>query len=167
GVGWGGFRLEPEPLQEPSTLILHVHLLDRDPVQQQEALGILGVNLLHAAFFTRGDWGRALESLLDDLSREQLEIDMLKVAGPAFAGVGNPIVSLQLVEHGLTAGAMFTADGERVQPSEALYRRPILVERGSFRPAPRLTVDLLERAKDRFSREAEVLGLEPVVLAEM
>jgi hypothetical protein len=167
GRGWVGLRFQAEPRQEPSTIILHVHLLDRELVQQQEALGILGVNLLHAAFFTRDDLPRALDSLLDDLSREQVEIDMLKVSGPAFAAVDNRIVSLQLVEHRLTDAAMFTADGEVVQPSEVLYKRPILVERGSFRPATRLTVDLLERAKERFSREPEVQGAEPVVLAEM
>jgi hypothetical protein len=167
GHGWVGLRFQAEPRQEPSTLILHVHLLDRDPVQQQSALGILGVNLLHAAFFTREDLPRALDSLLDDLSREQVEIDMLKVAGPAFSGVDNRIVSLQLVEHRLTDAAMFTAGGEVVQPSEVLYKKPILVERGSFRPATRLTVDLLERARERFSLEPEVNGLEPVVMAEM
>jgi len=167
GRGWVGLRFQAEPRQDPSTLILHVHLLDRDPVQQQQALGILGVNLLHAAFFTRGDWPRALDSLLDDLSREQLEIDMLKVAGPAFSGLDNRMLSLQLVEHRLTDAAMFTADGEVMQPSEVLYKKPILVERGSFRPATRLTLDLLERARDRFSREPEVVGLEPIVLAEM
>jgi hypothetical protein len=167
GRGWVGLRFQAEPRQEPSTLILHVHLLDRDPVQQQAALGILGVNLLHAAFFTREDLPRALDSLLDDLSREQVEIDMLKVAGPAFPGVDNRIVSLQLVEHHLTDAAMFTAGGEMVQPSEVLYKRPILVERGSFRPATRLTVDLLQRARERFSLEPEVHGLEPVVMAEM
>ena len=167
GRGWVGLRFQAEPRQDPSTLLLHVHLLDRDPVQQQEALGILGVNLLHAVFFSRDDLPRALDSLLDDLCRERVEIDVLKVAGPAFAGVDNRIVSLQLVEHRLTDAAMFTADGEVVQPSEVLHKHPILVERGSFRPATRLTVDLLERARDRFLLEPEVRGLEPVVLAEM
>ena len=79
----------------------------------------------------------------------------------------NRIVSLQLVERRLTDAAMFTASGEVVQPSEVLHRKPILVERGSFRPATRLTLDLLERARERFVLEPEVRGLEPVVLAEM
>jgi hypothetical protein len=167
GRGWVGLRFQAEPRQPPSSLILHVHLLDRDPVQQQEALGVLGVNLLHAAFFGREDLSRALESLLDDLSRDRVEIDMLKVSGPAFVGVDNRIVSLQLVERRLTDAAMFTASGDVVQPSEVLYRKPILVERGSFRPATRLTLDLLERARERFVLEPEVRGVEPVVLAEM
>ena len=167
GRGWVGLRFQAEPGQPPSTLILHVHLLDRDPVQQQEALGILGVNLVHAAFHRRDDLPGALDSLLDDLSRDRVEIDMLKVAGPAFPGVDNRIVSLQLVEHRLTDAAMFTSGGEVVQPSEVLYKKSILVERGSFRPATRLTVDLLDRAKERFGAEPEVHGREPIVLAEM
>ncbi|HEY1418322.1 MAG TPA: hypothetical protein VGF41_10465 [Myxococcaceae bacterium] len=167
GRGWVGLRFQAEPRQPPSTIILHVHLLDRDPLQQQEALGVLGVNLIFAAFHTRSDLPTALDSLLHDLSRERVEIDMIKVSGPAFPGADNRIASLQLVERRLTDAAMFTAGGEVVQPSEVLYRKPILVERGSFRPATKLTVDLLDRARDRFRAEPEVRGVEPVVLAEM
>jgi hypothetical protein len=167
GRGWVGIRFQAQPRQPPSTIILHVHLRDRDPVRQQEALGILGVNLVHGAFFARGHQSAPILSLIDDLSGERIEIDMLKVSGPAFVGIDNRILSLQLVEHQLTDAAMFTAAGEVVQPSEVLHRRPVLVERGSFRPATKLTVDLLERAKSRFLEEPEVRGLEPVVLAEM
>jgi hypothetical protein len=76
-------------------------------------------------------------------------------------------MTLQLVERGLTDAAMFTADGEVVQPSEVLHKRPILVERGSFRPATKLTLDLLERALEQFREEPAVRGQTPVVLAEM
>jgi hypothetical protein len=76
-------------------------------------------------------------------------------------------MSLQLVEQGLTDGAMFTAVGEVVQPSEILHTRPILVERGSFRPVTKLTLDLLERAREQFLEEPDVKGREPIVLAEM
>jgi hypothetical protein len=93
---------------------------------------------------------------MDDLSRERIEVDMMKLAGPAFAGLDNRLLSLQLVERGLTDAAMFTASGEVVQPSEVLYKRPILVERGSFRPATNLTLDLLERAHDQFLEEPSV-----------
>ena len=167
GRGWVGIRFQVQPQQPPSTVILHVHLRDRDPVRQQEALGVLGVNLIHAVFFARGHQAAPVLSLVDDLSGERIEIDMLKVSGPAFQGIDNRILSLQLVEHQLTDAAMFTAAGEVVQPSEVLHGRPVLVERGSFRPATRLTVDLLERAKARFFDEPEVRGLDPVVLAEM
>ena len=93
---------------------------------------------------------------------------MIKVSGPAFPpDVDNRLTSLQLVEQGLTDAAMFTAEGEVVQPSEVLYKKPILVERGSFRPATKLTLDLLERALEQFLEEPSVRGQKPVVLAEM
>src|SRR6187549_2768759 len=89
-------------------------------------------------------------SLMDELSRERVEIDMIKLSGPAFAGIDNRLMSLQLVEQNLTDAAMFTAVGEVVQPSEVLHKAPILVERGSFRPLTKLMLDLLERAREQF-----------------
>src|SRR2546427_5111318 len=78
---------------------------------------------------------------------------MIRFAGPAFAGIDNRLMALQLVERGLTDAAMFTATGDVVQPSEVLHGKPILVERGSFRPATKLTLDLLERARQQFVEE--------------
>jgi hypothetical protein len=167
GRGWLGIRFQTRPLEAPSQIIVHAHLLDRSAVREQEALGVLGVNLIYGAFFHREDVAVLIGSLTDDLSREHIEIDMIKVSGPGFAGIDNRLLSLQLVEQQLTDAAMFTAAGEVVQPSEVLYKKPILVERGSFRPPTRLTVDLLERARERFLQEPEVRDGEPVVLAEM
>jgi hypothetical protein len=74
---------------------------------------------------------------------------------------------LQLVEQQLTDAAMFTVDGAVVQPSEILYKRPILVERGSFRPPTNLTLDLLACALERFRHESQVQEEPPVVLLQM
>jgi hypothetical protein len=76
-------------------------------------------------------------------------------------------MSLQLVEQNLTDAAVFTAAGEVVQPSEVFYKKPVLVERGSFRPVTKLTLDLLEGALEQFLEEPAVKGQEPVVLMEM
>src|SRR5882724_5772114 len=160
GRGWLGLRFQSRPHEQPSQIIIHAHLLDTNAAREQEALGVLGVNLIHAAFFRRDDPAANVASLIDELSRERVEIDMIKVSGPAFPNVDNRLTSLQLVEQGLTDAAMFTASGEVVQPSEVLYKKPILVERGSFRPATKLTLDLLERALEQFLQQ-------PVVLAEM
>jgi hypothetical protein len=167
GRGWLGIRFQTRPLEIPSQIIVHVHLLDPPAVREQEALGVLGVNLIYGAFFHREDLTALIRSLMDDLSPERIEIDMIKVSGPGFVGIDNRLLSLQLVEQRLTDAAMFTAAGEVVQPSEVLYKKPILVERGSFRPPTRLTIDLLERARERFLHEPDVRGAEPVVLAEM
>jgi hypothetical protein len=167
GRGWVGVRFQTRPRAEPSEVIVHAHLFDSTAARQQEALGVLGVNLIYGAFFRRDDPAGLIASLMDELSRERVDLDMIKLSGPAFPGVDNRLMSLQLVEQGLTDAAMFTASGEVVQPSEVLHKKPILVERGSFRPATKLTLDLLERARDQFLREPTVRGQQPVVLAEM
>jgi hypothetical protein len=167
GRGWLGVRFQARPHDGPSEILIHARLLDASAIHQQQALGILGVNVIYGAFHHREEPARLIRSLMDDLSRQQVEIDMIKLDGPAFPEVDNRLMSLQLVEQGLTEAAMFTAAGEVVQPAEVLYKRPILVERGSFRPATRLTLDLLERAREQFLAEPEVQGHEPVVLAEM
>jgi hypothetical protein len=167
GRGWTGVRFQARPRDEPSEIIVHVHLMDKTAVDEQEALGILGVNLIHGTVHAHADPSVLIGSLMDGLSRERVEIDLIKFSGPAFAGVDNRLMILQLVEQGLTDAAMFTAAGDVKQPSEVLHKKPVLVERGTFRPPTRLTVDLLERARDQFLAEPRVKGEQPVVLAEI
>jgi hypothetical protein len=167
GRGWLGVRFQARPHDEPSSVIVHAHLRDLTPTRQQETLGVLGVNLIHGAFYRQTAPAELIAGLADELSRERVEIDMIKFSGPGFPGIDNRLMSLQLVERGLADAAMFTSGGEVVQPSEVLHKKPILVERGSFRPATKLTVDLLNRAREQFLQEPNVRGQEPVVLAEM
>ncbi|MCS7089103.1 MAG: TonB-dependent receptor [Verrucomicrobiota bacterium] len=167
GHGWVGIRFQHAPRQAPSDVILHVRLLDKEPVRQQEALGILGVNLLFGTFYLRERPERLIRSLLDHLTWERIEVDLIDFAGPAFAHVDNRLMALQLVEQDLTEAAMFTASGEPVQWAEVLYKRPVLVQRGSFRPYTNAALDVLERAHDRFTQEPELQGESPVVVLEM
>ncbi len=167
GRGWLGVRFQTRPHEEPSEIIIHVHLFDSTSAHEQETLGIVGVNLVYGALHHHREPTRLIGSLMDGLSRERAEIDMIKFSGSAFASVDNRLMSLQLVEQGLTDAAMFTATDEVVQPSEVLHKKVILVERGSFRPPTKLTLDLLDRAREQFLQEPEVQGRQPVVLAEM
>lgn len=167
GRGWMGVRFQARPRESPSQIILHVHLLDANTQHEKEALGVVGVNLLYAAFYERASPESLITSLMHDLSRQRIEIDMISFSGPAFAGLDNRLAALLLVQQGLTDAAMFRATGEVVQPSDVLHHQSILVERGSFRPATKLTLDLLERASQQFSEEPAVRGQAPVVLAEM
>ena len=164
--GWMGIRFQARVRAEPSQVIIHVRMLDKENIQQQEALGIVGVNLISAALLPHGR-GALIESLLDNLTSARVEVDMIKFSGPAFALVDNRLMTLELVQHGLTSAAMFTAAGEVVQPAEVLYKRPILVERGSFRPVTKVTIDMLDSAHAQFAREPQLAGEEPVVLMEM
>jgi hypothetical protein len=167
GRGWLGVRFQTRPHEEPSEVIVHAHLRDSTAARQQEALGVLGVNLIHGSFYRRKDPADLIAALVDELSRERVEIDMIKFSGPAFPGIDNRLMSLQLVERAVTDAAMFTASGEVVQPSEVLHKKSILVVRGSFRPATKVTLDLLNRAREQFLQEPSVRGQQPVVLAEM
>jgi len=167
GHGWLGIRFQTEPRGEPSDIIIHANLLDSTAAGEQAALGILGVNLIYGAFFLAENPAKLIASLMDDLSRERVEIDMVELTGPAFPNVDHRLMSLQLVEGGLTDAAMFMPGGKVVQPADVLYKKPILVGRGSFRPPTNLTLDVLQRATQQFLEEPEVRGKTPVVLAEM
>jgi len=165
--GWMGIRFQTRPLTPSCDIIIHVRMHDRENVQQQEALGIMGVNLVFAALCLHDRPDELLPALTDNLGPERVEVDMVKFSGPGFAGLDNRLMALQLVQRGLTNAAMFTADGEVVQAAEVLYKKAILVERGRFRPVTRATVDMLECARTEFLREPHVRGEEVVVLMEM
>jgi hypothetical protein len=165
--GWMGIRFQTEPNSEPSQIIIHVRMLDRENVQQQEALGVMGVNLVHGALYLHDNPQLLIASLIDNLTNDRVEVDMVKMTGPAFARVDNRVMSLHLVERGIANSAMFTADGEVVQAAELLYKKAILVERGSFRPVTNVTLDMLQCAQAQFIQEPNVQGEDVIVLFEM
>jgi hypothetical protein len=154
--GWMGVKFQTQPHREPSQIVLHVRMLDKENASQQEALGIVGVNLIYGAFFSHTEPDRLMESLLDNLTPERIEIDMIKFSGPEFQAVDHRLMSLKLVQLELSNAAMFSADGEVLQPSEVLYKKPILVERGSFRPVTHVNLDMLECARQQFVDQATV-----------
>ena len=163
--GWLGMKFQRRPRTEPSQIIIHVRLLDKENLAQQEALGIMGVNLVYGAFFHFGT--QFITSLLDGVTAQRVEVDLIEFSGPAFQMLDNRLMALELVHHGLTSAAMFTAKGEVVQAAEVLYKKAILVERGSFRPVTRVTLDMLNVARARFVQEPLVQG-EPILeLMEM
>lgn len=165
--GWLGVRFQSEPGSAPSEVVLHVRMWDKENVLQQDALGVAGTNLMYAAFYYRDDPKRFIESLVDNLGIERLEVDMLKFSGPAFAQVDNRLMSLYLVQHGLTNAVMFGPEGNVLQPSEVLYKKAILVERGSFRPVTHVNVDMLNCATAQFIQEPDVKGKDVVVIMEI
>ncbi len=165
--GWMGIRFQTAPRSGPSEIIIHVRMLDKENLQQQEALGIMGVNLVYGALYLQQDPVVLIEALMDSLNSERVEVDMIKFSGPAFEGVDNRLMTLELVRHGLTNAAMFTANGEVVQAAEVLYKKSILVERGSFRPVTNVTLDMLACAQAQFVQEPNVRGDDLIVLMEM
>src|ERR1700680_1740159 len=165
--GWMGVKYQTRPRDEDSQITIHVRMLDHENDLQQETLGIVGVNLLYGAFFLHHKPALLLESLLDNLSTKRVEIDMVEFSGIEFRHVDNRVMSLKLVQLGLSGAAMFGPTGEVLQPSEVLRKRPILVERGSFRPVTRVNIDMINSAHERFSAEPEVAGGKVLELMEI
>ena len=153
--GWMGIAYQSEPGGEPNRIVIHVRMLDKETLAQQEALGILGVNLIYAALFFRDDSvpDDLMRSLLDGLSTDRIEVDMIAFSGPQFEDADHRLMALKLVQLGLSDAAMFSAEGEVFQPSEVLYKKPIVVERGSFRPVTHVNLDMLSCARGQFERQ--------------
>jgi hypothetical protein len=165
--GWMGVKFQSHPRDEPSQMIIHVRMLDNEAPQQQEALGIVGVNLLHAAFFQHHEPERMVESLLDSLTTGRIEIDVIEMSGIEFRAVDNRLLALKLVQLGLSGAAMFGADRGVLQPSEVLRKKAILVERGSFRPPTVVNIDMLEAARKKFEQDPAVAGRDVLLLTEL
>src|SRR5438132_1762449 len=164
--GWLGVRFQTNFRGETSQIIVHVRMLDEGNVEQQEALGVIGVNLIYGAFY-HAKAEELISSLQENLAPGRIEVDMIKFSGPAFAGIDNRLMSLQLVSQGLTNAVMFTADGETVQPAEVFHKKAILVERGSFRPVTYATNDMLDGARRQFLKQSGCAEEDLVVLMEM
>ncbi|RME69405.1 MAG: TonB-dependent receptor, partial [Verrucomicrobia bacterium] len=165
--GWLGVRFQRTPGEAPSEIIAHVRMWDKENVMQQQAIGIFGVNLLYAAFEYADQPLTLVRSLVDNVGSDRIEVDYLDTAGPAFATVNNRELNLLLVEEGLTNGVLFAPDGRPVVTGEVLYKKAVLVQRGSFRPVTRVNEDLMACALRRFKQEPSIAGREIVTIYEI
>jgi hypothetical protein len=165
--GWMGVKFQSRPRDEPNQIVLHVRMLDGEAAMQQEALGIVGINLMHAAFFQHHEPERMVERLLDRLTTGRVEIDLIEMTGIEFRAVDNRLMALKLVQLGLSGAAMFGPDRQVLQPSEVLRKKAILVERGSFRPPTLVNIDMLEAARATFETDADAGGREMLLLTEL
>ena len=155
GHGWIGVRFQRDPDEKPSDFIIHVILNDQDAKLQQETVGIIGTNLLHACFH-ENDPREILKRIYDSLSKDQFEINMVEVTGPAYKNIDNRLLSLTLVKEYMTNAVIFTPDGSNQQPSDILYKKNILTMRGSFRPVTKVNIDMLEKGLEKFKKNKKV-----------
>ncbi len=167
GHGWLGIRFQTAPGGPAEQIIIHARMWDQDNARQQEALGILGVNLIHAAFCHHESPETLIGALMDGLTRDRMEVDMIKFSGETSCDVDNRLMSLQLVHQRLTNAALFAPDGQVVEPAELLHAMPVIIERGSFRPITRVTLDMLEQALTLMRGDAAGERRDPVALMEM
>ncbi|WP_272150309.1 TonB-dependent receptor [Tenacibaculum aiptasiae] len=156
GHGWVGIRFQLDPLEDYNEIILHLRFKETDARQQQETLGVLGVNLVYGAYYLNDNPKDLLKSFYDNIDSDRLEIDMINFSGPRFMYVDNRLMSLQLVKNGMTNAVMFGPDGNNLLPAQVLYKKNILALRGSYRPVTKVNMDMFERSKQLFLAEKKV-----------
>lgn len=167
GQGWIGLRFQLKQNGQPNDVILHVKMHDNSNRAQQDALGILGVNLIYGCYFLHHDLDLFLENLVSRLPRERMEIDMVRVSGPEFEKMDNRIIALNLVKRGMTEATMFDLCGNVLQPATALYKKNILLMRGRFRPVTKLHIDMIKSGKEQFLLEKGVKKEKVCILFEL
>jgi hypothetical protein len=165
--GWIGLRFQLTPNGGFNDVVIHVNMLDNDNILQQQALGVIGVNLLYGCYHYYENPEKLLLSLLDDLSKDRIEIDMIRFEGPDFKEVDNRLMSLYLVKHGYTQAAVFGPDGKVMQPYDALAKKHIVAVRGRFRPVTNIFSDMLKKGVAQLEQEPDVDDDKICVLSEL
>jgi hypothetical protein len=130
--GWVGLRFQLQPAAPPNDVLLHINMRDPSNVLQQEAIGILGVNLIYAAFYELQTEESFLAGLAEDVVKERIEIDYVDLRGPAFEGWDRRILLAHLVSCGFAEAVFFPSKGPTVPPTEALYKKALVLAPGYF-----------------------------------
>lgn len=167
GHGWVGLRFQLGECEDYNEIVLHVKFNENDATLQQETLGSLGVNLIYGAFTYADNPRQMINSLLDDVSKDNIEIDMIDFSGPAFSYVDNRLMSLQLVKNGMTDAVIFNSEGNNMLPADILYRKNIFAVRGSFRPVTLVNTDMFEKGLELFKKDWGCSEEETEVLFEI
>lgn len=167
GHGWVGLRFQLDENGDYNEIVLHVKFNENDTTLQQETLGKLGVNLIYGAFNYSDNPRKLIESLYDDISTDNLEIDMIDFSGPVFIYVDNRLMSLQLVKNGMTDVVIFNSEGNNMLPADILYKKNIFAVRGSFRPVTLVNIDMFLKGLELFVKDWECSTEETEVLFEI
>lgn len=164
---WCGIRIQMYPGAEPSNIKVHVRMRDDNAEAQQQALGVLGVNLIYAAYYYFENPKMIIDSLTDNIKQGRLEIDSIEFLGPYFDDLNNRAINLHLIRSWKTRAVMFNADGSIGVPAEMLYKKNVLTIRGSFRPVTNLNVDMIEQGKKAFFEREGVDDENTLTIAEI
>jgi hypothetical protein len=115
----------------------------------------LGVNIIYGCFRFHHDPETLLRSLTDNL-RGRVKIDMIRLQGPDFQNVDNRLLCLWLVKNGLSDVAIFGPDTNSLHAGEFLYKKSILIARGSYRPPTLVQQDMIRCALEQFQAEPDI-----------
>jgi hypothetical protein len=163
--GWLGLRFAGEIGQEPSDLIVHIKMHAQTNNLQAKAIGKLGVNMINACFIKNESVEDLVTELMDYLEPTNIEIDMIETRGPAFNHIDDRLLNLQLVVNSITDAVMFDETGGIKLAKDELYKKNIIVTRGSYRPPTKVNVDILKTGLKNFSKDIKSENI--VSLAEI
>jgi len=154
--GWLGIRFQASPGGEPNDLIIHIRLLDSDSSLQQTVLGIIGVNLVYAAYYHSNDIQVMIESLVDNLSVGSVEIDLISLKGPVFKDANDRLVNLYLIAKGFSSAAIFDKNANACQSKDLLYKKDVIILRTKYKQKSTPNFDLFNRAVEQFKRSQNI-----------
>ena len=155
GHGWMGIRFQTNAEEDYSEIQMHIRFHLIDAKAQQEALGIMGVNLIYGAYYKHNKPRSLIKYLYDHIDPQAIEIDTINFSGPLFNQVDNRLMSLSLVKNGMTQAVMFGPDGNNILPAAVLYKKNILAIRGSFRPLTKVNEDMYEKSFKMISNDKD------------
>jgi hypothetical protein len=167
GKGWLGVRFQHQADAPHSQVLLSVVLKDKTAIPQQYIVGVLGVNLIHSCYYKSKNEAEFVHSLIDNLDKSRLELDVIEVSGPGFSHFDNRLLNLELVKNGVTESVFFNAKGEAFQPGDVFYKKHILVLRGSFRPPTLVSVDMLNTGLNKYAELLKIPREKILILAEI
>ena len=165
--GWIALKIQLRPKETPCNIICHVRMLDHSNELQSEALGILGVNLIYGGYHYSDKPKWLIESLSDNLGDDRIEIDLIHFDGPGFNYIDNRLMNLHLVHAWLTRAVMFDACGTPVVPRDTLYKKPVSVTRGSFKPPTKVHADMTQAGLQQMKNKEAVDPEKTLKLAEI
>lgn len=165
--GWVGIMFQSTAGAQANEIILHVRLLDSDASLQQSVLGIIGVNLVYAAFFLSDNIQTMIESLVDNLSVGSVEIDLINLRGPVFQSANDRLVNLYLIAKGFSSAAVFDKNAQVCQPKDLMYKKNVMILRTKYRQKSTPNFDLFNRAVEQFKRSQDIDDSNLIVLIEV
>jgi len=165
--GWMGVRFQTVPGAQPDQIIIHVHMNDKDNVRQQEALGILGVNLLFSAFYRNDSTAYMLSGLADGMDAGRVEVDYIEVSGPSFTDIDPRRINISLLRTELASAILFDKDQNPIPSTEFFHKRPILLERGTFRALHQMFPGLAQACQKQLKNVAGAGAKEAAYVLEI
>ena len=124
---WMGIRFQTRPLGPTNDITFHVANLNTHRLDQYEALGILGVNLIYASFFLRKSPKKFITSLSDYINKDHIEINGLNFSGPDLKPFKQNAVVKEVFSQGLSQALLFSHKGSNSVIKEEGFEKPFFV----------------------------------------